>query len=98
MSLPIKPKQDRIIIELIKGADKTESGIIIPESAKELPNQAKVLAVGPGRYIPTTDKYAKPDVTVGDTVLFTKYSGTEVEVANEKYLIIKENDIIATIV
>jgi chaperonin GroES len=91
MALSIRPLSDRVVIEPAEAETKTASGIIIPETAKEKPQRGKVLAAGPGKKDePTT-------VKVGDTVLYGKYSGTEIAVDGRDYLIMRESDILAII-
>ncbi len=91
MALNIKPLADRVLIEPAPAEDKTASGIIIPDTAKEKPQKGTVVAVGPGKKDePTT-------VTVGDTVLYGKYSGTEISVEGTDYLIMRESDILAVV-
>lgn len=91
MALSIRPLSDRVVIEPAEAETKTASGIIIPETAKEKPQRGKVLAAGPGKKDePTT-------VKVGDTVLYGKYSGTEIAVDGKDYLIMRESDILAII-
>ncbi len=91
MALNIKPLSDRVLVEPAPAEDKTASGIIIPDTAKEKPQKGKVVAVGPGKKDePTT-------VTVGDTVLYGKYSGTEITIEGTDYLIMRESDILAVI-
>ena len=85
----IKPLADRVLIEPKEAETKTASGIFIPDSAKEKPQQGTVIAVGPGR------KDEPMEVKVGDVVLYGKYSGTEVAVEEKKYLIVKQSDILA---
>ena len=85
----IKPLADRVLIEPKEAETKTASGIFIPDSAKEKPQQGTVLAVGPGK------KDEPMEVKVGDVVLYGKYSGTEVAVEEKKYLIVKQSDILA---
>jgi chaperonin GroES len=87
----IKPLADRVLIEPQSAEEKTASGIIIPETAKEKPQKGKVVAVGSG----TADE--KMEVKVGDLVLFGKYSGTEISVDNKDYLIMRQSDILAVI-
>ncbi len=87
----IKPLADRVVVEPQEAQTKTASGIIIPDTAKEKPQQGKVIAVGPGK------KDEPMEVNVGDVVLYGKYSGTEVTVDEKKYLIVKQSDILATI-
>ena len=85
----IKPLADRVLIEPKEAETKTASGIFIPDTAKEQPQQGTVLAVGPGK------KDEPMEVKVGDVVLYGKYSGTEVAVEEKKYLIVKQSDILA---
>lgn len=93
----IRPLSDHILIEPLKQEEKTESGILIPETAeKEKPEQGKVVAVGPGKK--SEDGKVMPlDIKEGDTVLFTKYSTNEVKIGDKEYLIAREEDILATI-
>lgn len=91
MSLSIKPLADRVVIEPAAAEEKTKSGIIIPDTAKEKPMRGTVVAVGPGKKDePTT-------VKVGDSVLYGKYSGTEISVDGQEYLIMRESDIFAVV-
>ena len=85
----IKPLADRVLIEPQEAQTKTASGIYIPDTAKEKPQQGKVIAAGPGK------KDEPMEVSVGDTVLYGKYAGTEVTVEDKKYLIVKQQDILA---
>ena len=85
----IKPLADRVLIELKEAETKTASGIYIPDTAKEKPQQGEVLAVGSGK------KDEPMEVKVGDKVLYGKYAGTEVTVDDKKYLIVKQSDILA---
>ena len=85
----IKPLADRVLIEPKEAETKTASGIFIPDTAKEKPQQGTVIAVGPGK------KDEQMEVKVGDVVLFGKYAGTEVAVEEKKYLIVKQSDILA---
>ena len=94
MSLNLRPLGDRLIVEPIEQEDTTASGIILPETAKEKPQQGKVLAAGPGRR-DDDGKRIEMDVQEGDTVLYAKYAGTEVKLDDKKYLILKESDILA---
>ncbi|MEM7367648.1 MAG: co-chaperone GroES [Bacteroidota bacterium] len=91
MSLNIKPLADRVLVEPAPAEEKTASGIIIPDTAKEKPQKGTVVAVGPGKKDePTT-------VSVGDTVLYGKYSGTEINVDGVDYLMMRESDILAIV-
>lgn len=91
----LKPLADRIIIEVQKQEEKTASGIVLPDTAKEKPMQGKVIAVGQGRL--DDGKRIPLEVKIGDTVLYSKYAGTEVKVDNHEYLILRESDILATV-
>ena len=93
----IKPLGDRVVIQLLESQEVTKGGIYIPDTAKEKPQEGKVLAIGPGRLM-DDGKRAPLEVKVGDTVLFAKYSGTEVKLDGEEYLILNsERDILAII-
>ncbi len=92
----IKPLADRVVVKPSEAEEKTKGGIILPDSAKEKPQQGKVVAVGPGK---TSDSGAtiKMALKKGDTVLYGKYSGTEITVDGEEYLIMRESDILAVL-
>ncbi len=92
----LKPLGDRVVIKVLEAEEKTESGIYLPDDAKEKPQQGKVLAVGPGKYN-EKGELNKVAVNVGDTVIFAKYSGTEVKYKGEELLILKESDILAIV-
>jgi len=95
--MKLKPLADHIVIEPIKKEEKTKSGILLPETAqKEKPEQGKVVAVGSGKRL-SSGKRVDPEVKKGDIVIFTKYSPNEVKVGDKKYLIAKEEDILAII-
>lgn len=96
MSLNIKPLGDRVIVKPKEQEEVTASGIILPDTAREKPQQGEVLAAGPGRRDEDGD-YIDMDVKVGDIVLYAKYAGTEVKFEGEKYLILKETDILAIV-
>ena len=87
----IKPLSDRVLVEPMQAEEKTASGIIIPDTAKEKPQKGKVVAVGPG----TKDE--KMEVKVGDSVLYGKYAGTEITFEGKDYLIMRQSDIVAVI-
>ncbi len=96
LKMNLKPLGDRVVVEPLEKEEKTTSGIILPETAKEKPQEGEVLAAGPGR----TDENGKRipmDVKKGDVVLFAKYSGTEIKVNDKKLLILKESDILAIV-
>ena len=92
----LKPLGDRLIVEPIEQEEMTASGIVLPETAKEKPMQGKVLAAGPGARKDDGSR-AELDVQVGDTVLYAKYAGTEVKIDGNKYLILKETDVLAIV-
>lgn len=94
--MALKPLGDRIVVRALEAEEKTKSGLIVPDSAKEKPQEAKVVAVGTGRLL--DDGVVKPlEVKNGDRVLYGKYSGTEVTVNGEEYLIIREEDVLAVV-
>lgn len=95
--LKIRPLHDRIIVKRLDEEQKTKGGIIIPDSAKEKPQEGEVLAVGNGKIL-DDGKVMPLDVKVGDKVLFSKYSGTEIKLEGEEYVIMREDDIQAIIV
>jgi len=92
----VKPLEDRIIVRPLEAEQKTAGGIIIPDAAKEKPQKGEIVAVGPGK---VTDKGVKiePALVKGDTVLYGKYSGTEVKIDGVDYLIMRESDVLAKI-
>jgi chaperonin GroES len=91
----IKPLEDRIVVQAVEAETTTASGIVIPDTAKEKPQEGYVLAVGPGRF---EDGARVPlDVKVGDKVLYSKYGGTEVKYAGEEYLVLSARDVLAVI-
>jgi chaperonin GroES len=92
----LKPLGDRIIIELVELEEKTASGIVLPDTAKEKPQEGKVIAVGTGRILENGERVAL-EVSVGDNIIFSKYAGTEVKYDGNEYLIVRENDILAII-
>ena len=95
MSFNLIPKADRVVIQVDTVEEKTDTGIILPDSAKERPHTAVVIAVGPGVRM-STGVQRKPDVQVGDKIMFSKYSGTKYTEENQEYLIIREADIVAS--
>lgn len=96
MSLSLKPLGNRIVVEPVEQEEMTAGGIILPETAKEKPQRGKILAAGPGDRNDKGDRMAL-DVAVGDTVLFAKYSGTEIKLDGKKLLILRETDILAIV-
>jgi chaperonin GroES len=97
MSLKLKPLGNRVVIEPIEQEEITAGGIVLPETAKEKPQKGKVLSVGPGDR-DENGKYIPMDVKENDTVLFAKYSGTEIKVDGKKLLILRESDLLAIVV
>ena len=93
--MKLKPLGDRVVLRQLAAEETTKSGIVLPGQNKEKPQQAEVVAVGPGAVV--DGKLEPMDVKVGDKVIYSKYSGTEVELDNEKYVIVKQNDILAVI-
>ena len=94
--MPLKPLNDRVLVQRIEKEEKTSGGIIIPDTAKEKPAEARVVAVGPGKR-DRDGKRIEPVVKEGDLILFGKYSGTDVKIGGEKHLILREEDILAVI-
>ncbi len=94
--MQIQPLGDRILVEVLEAKEKTKSGIVLPDTAKEKPQEAKIVAVGKGR-VSDEGKTIAPEVKVGDKVLFGKYTGTEITIDEKEYLMLKEEDILAII-
>ena len=90
----LKPLADRVVVKPIQMEEKTKGGIVLPDTAKEKPQEGEVIAVGAGRVLENGTKLS-PEVKVGDRVIYSKYSGSEVKVEDEEYLIIRESDILA---
>jgi len=94
--MALKPLGDRIVVRQLDPQEKTKSGLVLPDTAKEKPQEAKVIAVGTGRLL--DDGAVKPlEIKNGDRVLYGKYSGTEVSLAGEEYLILREEDVLAIV-
>jgi chaperonin GroES len=94
--MKIRPLQDRVLVKRVEAEEKTESGIIIPDTAKEKPQRGEVIAVGPGKMLESGNKLT-PTVKPGDKILFSKYAGTEIEINNEEFLIMREDDILGVL-
>jgi chaperonin GroES len=92
----LKPLSDRIIIKVLEAEEKTPSGIVLPDKAKEKPQEGEVKAVGPGKVLDNGTRL-EMDVKVGDKVLFSRYAGSEVKVKGEEYLILRQDDVLALI-
>jgi chaperonin GroES len=91
----LKPLEDRIVVRPCESEETTASGLVIPDTAKEKPQQGEVLAVGPGRRSDTSGEIIPIDVKVGDTVVYSKYGGTEITVDGEDLLILSSRDVLA---
>jgi chaperonin GroES len=94
--MKVRPLHDRILVRRIEEEEKTKGGLIIPDTAKEKPQEGKVIAVGKGR-VSEDGKLLPLDVHKGDRVLFTKYAGSEIEVGGDEHLIIREDDVLAVL-
>ena len=95
--MKLKPLDDRIVVKPNEAEERTASGLVIPDTAKEKPQQGAVLAVGPGRWSDDEGKHFALDIKVGDTVLYSKYGGTEITVDGEDLLILSSRDVLAKI-
>jgi len=95
MATKIRPLHDRVIVKRIEEEERSKGGIIIPDTAKEKPQEGRVIAVGPGKR--EDGKLIAPDVKTGDRVLFGKYAGTEIKLEGEEHLILREEDILGII-
>ena len=93
----LKPLEDRIVVQANEGDQTTASGLVIPDTAKEKPQEGTVVAVGPGRWNEDGDGRVALDVKVGDNVIYSKYGGTEVKVDGDEYLILSARDVLATL-
>ena len=93
----LKPLEDRIVVRTLEAEQTTASGLVIPDTAKEKPQEGEVLAVGPGRFDDAGAKRVPMDVSVGDVVLYSKYGGTEVKYHGEEYLVLSARDVLAVI-
>ena len=94
-AVTVGPLADRVVVRSLEDAERTRGGLFIPDSAKEKPQRGEIVAVGPGRF--DEGKRVPMDVKVGDKVLYGKYSGTEVTIDGEQYLILRESDVLAVI-
>ncbi|MBN1354455.1 MAG: co-chaperone GroES [Candidatus Omnitrophica bacterium] len=94
--MKIQPLGERIMVEVLEAKEKTKGGIVLPDTAKEKPQEAKVIAVGKGR-VGEDGKNIPLELKAGDKILFGKYSGTEITVDDKEYLILKEEDVLAVI-
>jgi len=92
--LVLKPLADRVVIKPIQAEEKTKGGIVLPDTAKDKPQEGEVVAVGPGRILDNGTRLT-PEVKVGDRVIYSKYSGSEVKIDGEEHLVVREQDILA---
>jgi chaperonin GroES len=95
--MKLQPLEDRIVVRTAEAEEKTASGLVIPDTAKEKPQQGEVLAVGPGRRSEHTGDIIPLDIAVGDTVVYSKYGGTEITVEGTDYLILNARDVLAKV-
>ena len=93
--MKLKPLADRVVIKQLEAEEKTKSGIVLPTQSKEKPQEAEVVAVGPGATV--DGKVVPMEVKVGDKVIYSKYAGTEVKIDGVEYIIVKESDILAIV-
>ncbi len=93
--MKLVPLGDRVVLKQLEAEETTKSGIVLPGQAQEKPQQAEVIAVGPGDVV--DGKEVKMEVAVGDKVIYSKYAGTEVKLENEEYIVVKQGDILAVI-
>ena len=96
MSVSIKPLEDRIVIKQVEAEQVTSSGLVIPDTAKEKPQEGEVIAVGNGKILDNGTKVPL-DVKAGDKILFGKYSGTDIKIDNEEFLILREDEVLAIV-
>ena len=93
--LKIRPLDDRVVVKPSEAEERTRGGIVLPDTAREKPLQGKIIASGPGKLLEKTGERGQMSVKVGDRVIYGKYSGTEVELDGETYVILRESDILA---
>ncbi|MCS3878240.1 chaperonin GroES [Gordonia amarae] len=93
----IKPLEDKILVQAVEAETTTASGLVIPDTAKEKPQEGKVIAVGPGRWDDEGENRIPVDVKEGDTVIYSKYGGTEIKYSGQEYLILSARDVLAVI-
>jgi|SRR5208283_4440777 chaperonin GroES len=95
MAVKLQPMGDRLVVKPLQSEEKTKSGIYLPDTAKEKPQEGKVIAVGPGRMTEDGKTRITPDVEVGDIVIYAKYGGSEIKIDGEEFIIMRESDILA---
>ncbi len=97
MAFSLEPLEDRIVVKATEAEETTASGLVIPDTAKERPQEGEVIAVGPGRFNEDGDERIPMDVKVGDKVIYSKYGGTEVKIEGDEYLILSARDVLAVL-
>jgi len=97
VSINIKPLEDRILVKTLDAEQTTASGLVIPDTAKEKPQEGEVIAVGPGRFNEDGDERIPLDISVGDKVIYSKYGGTEVKYSGQEFLILSARDVLAIV-
>jgi chaperonin GroES len=97
VSVNIKPLEDRILVKALEAEQTTASGLVIPDTAKEKPQEGEVLAVGPGRFDEDGEKRIPLDVKIGDVVIYSKYGGTEIKYNGQEYLLLSARDVLAIV-
>ena len=93
--LKIRPLDDRVVVQPFEAEERTRGGIVLPDTAREKPQRGKVIATGPGKLLEKTGERGTMSLKVGDAVFYGKYAGTEVELEGEKYVILRESDVLA---
>ena len=93
--LKIRPLDDRVVVEPFEAEERTRGGIVLPDTAREKPQQGKVIATGPGKLLEKSGERGKMSLKVGDRVFYGKYTGTEIEIEGDKYVILRESDVLA---
>ena len=97
VSVNIKPLEDRLVVKPLEAEQTTASGLVIPDTAKEKPQEGEVVAVGPGRFNEDGDERVPMDISVGDKIIYSKYGGTEVKYGGDEYLILSARDVLAIV-
>jgi chaperonin GroES len=97
VSVSIKPLEDRIVVQAVEAEQTTASGLVIPDTAKEKPQEGEVVAIGPGRFNEDGDERIPMDIAVGDRVIYSKYGGTEIKHGGQEYLILSARDVLAIV-
>lgn len=92
----LKPLSDRLVVKVLEAEEKTASGIVLPDKAKEKPQEGEVMAVGPGKVLENGTR-VEMDLKVGDKIIFSRYAGTEIKVKGEEYLILRQDDVLALV-